>query len=125
MADDIKPWTIKGIPPEARNAAIAAADREKMNIGEWIERAILTAIKSDRQLQLVELPVKHQSDIGEIERLVAMSAQLASAAGEPPPKAVTRMAYGLLKDRLASIKSESPTKRGHSPTKLIDGQTSD
>jgi hypothetical protein len=28
--DRVKPWTIKGIPPEERNAAIAAVEREDL-----------------------------------------------------------------------------------------------
>ena len=32
--DRVKPWTVKGIPPEERNAAIAAADRDGLTIGE-------------------------------------------------------------------------------------------
>jgi hypothetical protein len=34
--DRVKPWTIKGIAPEERNAAIAAAEREGLAIGEWL-----------------------------------------------------------------------------------------
>lgn len=44
----MRPWTIKGIPIEARNAAIAAAARDGMTIGAWIERAIRDQVKGDR-----------------------------------------------------------------------------
>ena len=48
-SDRIKPWTIKGIAPEERNTAIAAADRQGATIGEWLSRAIRTQVQSDHQ----------------------------------------------------------------------------
>src|SRR6202000_1973062 len=35
------PWNIAGIPPEAREAARAAARREGLSVGEWMTRKIL------------------------------------------------------------------------------------
>jgi hypothetical protein len=47
-ADRLKPWTIKGIPPEERNAAIAAAERDDLTIGELMILAIRERIKAER-----------------------------------------------------------------------------
>jgi hypothetical protein len=35
------PWSIKGIPPEAREIAKAAAAKEGITLGEWFKRRIL------------------------------------------------------------------------------------
>jgi localization factor PodJL len=35
------PWNVAGIPPEAREAARAAARREGLSVGEWLTRRIL------------------------------------------------------------------------------------
>ncbi|HEY1876612.1 MAG TPA: hypothetical protein VGG66_04045, partial [Rhizomicrobium sp.] len=35
------PWNVAGIPPEAREAARAAARREGLTVGEWLTRRIL------------------------------------------------------------------------------------
>jgi localization factor PodJL len=35
------PWNVAGIPPEARDAARAAARREGLSVGEWLTRRIL------------------------------------------------------------------------------------
>src|ERR1700739_2521349 len=35
------PWNVAGIPPEAREAARAAARREGLSVGEWLTRQIL------------------------------------------------------------------------------------
>lgn len=42
------PWGIRGVPVEARNAAIAAARREGMTLGEWLDRAIRHEVKAGR-----------------------------------------------------------------------------
>lgn len=126
QADDVKPWTIKGIPPEVRNAAIAAAGREKLTIGEWVSRAVRSQVQSDRQQTrspvVVGPEVRPEADLAEIERLIAATAELAQAAGEPPPKTVTRAAYGLLRSRLTAMKG-GPTGARKGPTKEEDGPT--
>lgn len=115
-----KPWTIKAIPWEARNAAISAADREKQTIGEWLTRAIMAQVQSDRQRDRAPAVVRPetdpQSDLSNIERMVTLATQLAVATGAPPPKGVSRVAYGLLRDRLQRIKGVGPTRSRSSPT---------
>lgn len=115
QSDGVKPWTIKGVPPDIRNAIIAHAAREKMALGEWIARAGRAYIQSDRQRDktpaVVGPTVRPQADLAEIERVVAMAAQLA-AAGAPPPKTLSRLAYGLLKDRLGDMRPERPGRSG-------------
>lgn len=59
----IKPWTIKGIPDEERNAAIAAAGRERMLIGDWIVRAIRTQIQADLNREQGVTVVTNQTHI--------------------------------------------------------------
>src|SRR6476646_2108724 len=38
------PWNVTGIPPEAREAARAAARREGLSVGEWLTRRILRSV---------------------------------------------------------------------------------
>ena len=115
-----KPWTIKAIPWEARNAAISAAEREGQTIGEWLTRAIRVQVQSDRQRDrapAVIIPeTDPKSDLGDIERMIALAAQLATATGAPPPKGVSRVAYGLLRERLEQIKGQGLIRRRSSPT---------
>ena len=126
--DRIKPWTIKGISPEARNAAIAAAERGRMPIGEWVSRAIRGQVQSDRQENRAPVPVRPEpaaasdpaADLAQLERLVALTTSLAGA-GAPPPKAVSRGAYGLIRQRLAEMRG--PTESRSGPTRSPLGQT--
>ena len=43
MRSDL-PWNVAGIPPEAREAARAAARREGLSVGEWLTRRILRSV---------------------------------------------------------------------------------
>lgn len=106
----VAPWTIKGIPPEIRNAAIAAAKRERQTIGEWLGRAIRAQVQAGTQADRAPVPVSPQAavpqaDMSEVERLIQMATTLASTPGaEPVPKAISRAANGLIRDRLRQIK---------------------
>jgi localization factor PodJL len=41
------PWNVAGIPPEAREAARAAARREGLTVGEWLTRHILRSFSDE------------------------------------------------------------------------------
>src|SRR4051794_16129268 len=105
--DRVKPWTVKGIPPEERNAAIAAAEREGLAIGEWLTRAIRTQVQADHQSDRLPVAldspspkadarVDRQSDLEDLERMVTLAKTLASANGEPIPPGITRATYSLM-----------------------------
>jgi hypothetical protein len=114
--DRVKPWTVKGIAPEERNAAIAAADREDLTIGEWLTRAIRTQVKADHQSD--RLPVAldppsrkadtrsdRQADLVDLERMVALAQTLATANGQPIPVGITRATYSLMREHLKALKA--------------------
>src|ERR1700709_2311298 len=65
------PWNVAGIPPEAREAARAAARREGLSVGEWLTRRILRSF----------------SDLGEEAAQIYRSSYggPAPAYGAPPP----------------------------------------
>ena len=79
----IIPWTIKGIPPEIRQAAITHAKLAKQSQGEWLSRAIRTLIQHDRQQTrmpaLVDPPVRPSdegSDLAELAGLVQLAMEV-------------------------------------------------
>lgn len=127
--DRTPPWTIKGIGPEARNAAIQAAKREKQTIGEWITRAIRSQVQSDRQqdrapVLVGPVPVvpgtDRASDLDEIERIVGMIKDL-SGSGADIPRGVARSAYSVVRAKLAQIRGQ--TGRAKSQTFVAGSQT--
>src|SRR5580704_14317256 len=50
------PWNVAGIPPEAREAARAAARREGLSVGEWLTRRILRSLSSDMGEEPLPMP---------------------------------------------------------------------
>src|SRR3954470_5652497 len=121
--DRVKPWTIKGIAPEERNAAIAAAEREGLTIGEWLTRAIRTQVQADHRSDRLPvaldppLPLKvdRQADLADLERMITLAEKIASANGQPIPPGITRATYALMRDHLRDIRA-SRTSQDRSRT---------
>jgi localization factor PodJL len=58
------PWNVAGIPPEAREAARAAARREGLSVGEWLTRRILRSF-SDMEEDMPSLsPFENRAPTG-------------------------------------------------------------
>jgi hypothetical protein len=112
MADEAdKPWTIKAIPTEDRNAAIAAAGREGQTIGEWISRAIRAKIQADRQADRAPVPLggatvgpsAPEVDLSSLERMVALAGQVHAMTGRPPGRGVVGPINRLLRVGLKGL----------------------
>lgn len=107
MTDEPKPWSIRGVHPEVRNAALAAAKRDGVTIGEWLDRAIRSHIKNVRNPR--ESPsdniVQQVTDLSDAERLISMITQL-SEAGAPIPKSVASKAYSIIRDGLKGVQNQ-------------------
>lgn len=104
QSDSVKPWTIRGVPPEVRNAIIAAADRSDMTVGEWVSRMGLRQIQQEVQASRAPVPVgpvmsASPTDLSDIEPIIARVRDLA-AAGVPISKRAAARAYNALLSRL-------------------------
>src|SRR3954469_9646459 len=106
--DRVKPWTIKGIGPEERNAAIAAAEGEGLTIGEGLTRAIRTQVQADHRSDwlpvVMEIPASAKADrqsyLADLERMIDLAQKLAAATSEPIPTGITRATYALMREHL-------------------------
>lgn len=115
QSDRVKPWTIKNVSPEARNAAIAAAEREKKDLGPWIGAAILRTIKTDRETDRSPVPLAapevRPSDPGTTSELVELAA-LARLTAEARQKPLSRTMAALLdkavRDRVMALSGQTP-----------------
>lgn len=87
VAEDVKPWTIKGIGPEERNAAIAAADRADVLIGEWMCRAIRSQVKLDQRTDIASSgpssgsPETSSENFTQIAQLIEIARGMQSLSG--------------------------------------------
>jgi localization factor PodJL len=57
------PWNVAGIPPEAREAARAAARREGLSVGEWLTRRILRSF-SGMEEEIPTMPYDNRAPSG-------------------------------------------------------------
>ncbi|MFO1248394.1 MAG: hypothetical protein U1E93_09290 [Alphaproteobacteria bacterium] len=57
------PWNVAGIPPEAREAARAAARREGLSVGEWLTRRILRSF-SGMEEEIPTMPYENRAPSG-------------------------------------------------------------
>lgn len=107
MSEVVKPWTVKGLPPEERNAAIAAAKREGVTIGDWLARAIRHYVQhGNKPPAPTHEQVTPEQTRAEVRELVSLISEL-SQAGAAPPKSVAAQAYGLIRQRLKNVKETS------------------
>lgn len=103
-----RPWTLKGIPEEVRNGAVAASERSQLGIAAWVARAILAQIKAEQQAStsmVVHGTVEPAGPVAaatQVAEAIALFQQMREAAGEPPP-AVTRAAWRVVADRLKGL----------------------
>jgi hypothetical protein len=116
---DPKPWTIKNVAPEERNAAIAAAKRDKMDLGPWISLAIRQKIQADRQVDRAPVPIEipenssvrptaSEIDLTALERMMAIAEKVAAMSGKPLPQDIRGKTHKLLRVGLRTL--DGPTK---------------
>jgi hypothetical protein len=111
-SERVKPWTVKGIAPEERNAAIAAAERADMTIGEWLSRAIRSQVQADLKSDRAPVPLgtgtrtsDRQSDLSSVERMIALARQIAEVNNSPIPRSITRATHAIMRDHLSAIRA--------------------
>lgn len=74
-ANSIGPWTVKGIPPEDREAINAAAKRAAMPNGAWLRMIAAQAIEAERAPPLARVMEGPREDLS-VRDSLAVVAQL-------------------------------------------------
>jgi len=65
---DLKPWTIREVSNEARNAARIGAKKEGKSLGQWVEASILNSLKKSTN-QKTE--VSNPADVVDVVKLLS------------------------------------------------------
>ena len=104
MSDTIQPWTIKNVPPEARNAAIQAAERAGQPIGVWVARKLLEAAQADAQGSRAVV-VRAPRPMVPLDALEALARTAAHVAALPDdgPRGFRRSALRELRRQLRGV----------------------
>jgi len=130
MSDSIKPWTIRGVAPEERNAAGEAARRANMTLGEWLSRAIRTEIQQALQASRAPVPVGQpvgqpaadsQTSLSDVERIASAMRDLA-AVGLPVPKGHAAQVSRALVAQLPQSSRKRRTLKSDTLAELSDTQ---
>jgi hypothetical protein len=100
-SSDVKPWSIRGVPPEERNAAVEAAKRSDVPVGDWVARAIRTAIQAEVQASRAPVVVgppasDRETELSDVERIAGQLRDLAAAGALVNPKHVSRVTASLV-----------------------------
>jgi len=72
------PWSIRGVPPEAREAAKIAARRSGMSLGDWVGRALQEQAKESLQGHLPPAPRQEELLAQILEQMQAMNARVSA-----------------------------------------------
>jgi hypothetical protein len=116
-------WTIKSMPVAEREQAAAAAQRQDRSQGEWIAMAIRTLLQlesgalapSDGAVIPEVIPVIRPVTplaVAELETLARVCSLLAESARKPVPRAVTRLMWARVRERLgdSALGMGAPTR---------------
>lgn len=103
-ADAIKPWTLRAVPTQIRDAAIAAARAENMTVSHWVERLIRDRLEGG--------PLTHGSSNGQSDPVPLLEAvyRIAEASGTKVPQSVANHVYALARLRLREARGLSPRR---------------
>jgi hypothetical protein len=97
------PWAIRGVTAEARNAAMSAARREGMALGEWLDRGIRQLVKQQRhdvpaaplEQTLAELVKQMQADREDRQReRDELAARISAVEARTEAEAMSRASSG-------------------------------
>jgi len=115
--DTAGPWTIKVISTATRNTVTAAARREGLTVGQWLERRV-----TEWEGQGSPMPVSSPPpvNLGELAQAMEAARALAGDAKVPVPPQLAK--DGLNMVRLAIRQARGlPRRRGPPAPTLIEG----
>lgn len=93
--DAMGPWTIKSIPTRTRNKVNAAARRENLTVGQWIEKRVDDWEADGAPVRTPAAPAP-AGNLTEIADMLRATTEAAQAAGIPLPKTVARQSFAIL-----------------------------
>jgi hypothetical protein len=101
--DQIKPWTIKNVPQNVRDRAIAAAGNSDGRIGDYVAQALREKLKNDRRPKVPKV-FDFTNNLEAIKQMLELAAQLSKLNGdEPPPPELTDLIHSLMFKRVRAI----------------------
>lgn len=109
MSDDAvdiaAPWTIKSVPTQTRMAVIAAAKREGITVGQWLERRVAEWLADGSPTPVSNLG---KPDLQDVAKLLDAARELATAAGVKVPPTMAREGLALARQQTRAALGKAP-----------------
>lgn len=115
--DIVGPWTIKAVATATRNAVNAAARRENLTVGQWLERRV-----TEWEAEGGPVPATPAAPInlGDLAHVMQSARDLAAAAGVAVPPQLARDALGMVRLAIRQAKGLPPPRPRQPPQRLIE-----
>lgn len=118
--DTAAPWTIKSVSVATREAVTAAARREGLTVGQWLERRV-AEWEAEGGPVPVSAPATAPPNLGDLAQAMQAARALAEAAGVPVPPHVARDAFAVLKVATRQARGLPPPAPRRKPPATIEG----
>jgi hypothetical protein len=104
--DAMAPWTIKSVSTATRNKVNAAARREGLTVGQWLEKRVE---EWERDGSPVSAPAPAPiGNLTEIADMLRATTEAAQAAGISLPKSAARQSFAILDAVQRSVLGKPP-----------------
>ena len=94
--DAMAPWTIKSVSTATRNTVNAAARREGLTVGQWLEKRVAEWEADGSPVAAPASATGPSGNLTEIADMLRATTEAAQAAGIPLPKTVARQSFAIL-----------------------------
>lgn len=102
--DSVAPWTIKAVSTATRDAVTAAARREGLTVGQWLERRVAEWEGQGSPVPMQALPAGAPAGLGDVAQAMNAARALAEAAGVKVPPAMAREGLALVRQATRQLR---------------------
>ena len=119
--DSVAPWTIKAVSTATRDVVTAAARREGLTVGQWLERRVAEWEGQGSPAPVHPLAAGVPTSLADVAQAMNAARALAEAAGVKVPPAMAREGLALVRQatrQLRGLPAPAPRPR---PVAAIEG----
>lgn len=119
--DAMGPWTIKSVSTATRAKVNAAARRENLTVGQWLERRVAEWEADGGPVPIGAAPAAtaEPMSLAELRDAMGAAAAVAAASGVAVPRGVARHAFAVLATQLRDARGLPPVRPRQ--TRLANG----
>jgi hypothetical protein len=102
--DTMAPWTIKSVATSTRETVTAAARKEGMTVGQWLERQVREWTEAGSPTRVAHGPTA----MADVAQAMQAARAIADAAGVPLPGSLAREAFATVKLAMRQARGLAP-----------------